>query len=129
MSLSHKAVDAKSDICDVAVVHFDAVQRACDAVPDLATIQQVAAIFQVLADVTRARIVAALTAEELCVCDVAAVVGLSISAASHQLKRLRDCGIVQYRKEGRMVYYRLGDEPVQQVLSEGIDHIGKGKTV
>ena len=77
---------------------------------------------------SHARIVAALAVEALCVCDVAAVVGLSISAASHQLKRLRDCGVVQYRKDGRMAYYRLSDEHLQRVLSEGIDHIRKGNT-
>ena len=128
MSLSHSALDERPDTCDVAVVHVDTVQRARDAMPDLATMQRVTAMLQVLADATRARIVAALAAEELCVCDVAAVVGLSISAASHQLKRLRDCGVVQYRKAGRMAYYRLVDEHLQRLLSESIDHVQKGKT-
>lgn len=90
--------------CEVTIVHFEAVQRAQQAVPDIATMQQVAAMFQILADPTRAQIVTALAQEELCVCDVAAVVGLSISATSHQLKRLRDQGVVQYRKEGRLAF-------------------------
>jgi DNA-binding transcriptional ArsR family regulator len=83
--------------------------------------QGVAAIFQVLADPTRAKIVYALSLEELCVCDVAAVAGLSVSAASHQLKRLRDRGVAAYRKDGRMAYYRLADAHLRKLVEEGVE--------
>lgn len=85
--------------------------------------QRVAAVFQVLADPTRAAIVYALAHEELCVCDVAAVAGLSISAASHQLKRLRDQGVVRYRKDGRLAYYRLFDDHMRTLVLDGVAHV------
>ena len=78
-------MDAES--CEVILIHPEAVERARHELPSVETMQEVASIFQVLADPTRARIVYALAREELCVCDVAAVAGLSVSAASHQLKR------------------------------------------
>jgi ArsR family transcriptional regulator len=82
----------------------------------------VAETFGLLSDPTRVRIVYALALEELCVCDVAAVAGLSMSAASHQLKRLRDRGVVDYRKEGRMAYYRLSDDRLRALLESGVGH-------
>ena len=64
----------------------------------------------------------ALALEELCVCDVAAVAGLSVSAASHQLKRLRDRGVVDYRKDGRLAFYRLTDDRLRELLESGVGH-------
>ena len=90
--------------------------------PDAEAIQEVADIFQVLSDPTRVRIVYALALEELCVCDVAAVAGLSMSAASHQLKRLRDKGLVSFRKDGRLAFYRLNDDRPRELLESGVGH-------
>jgi ArsR family transcriptional regulator, lead/cadmium/zinc/bismuth-responsive transcriptional repressor len=109
--------------CDITIVHLEAVQRVRQATPNIETMQQVAAMFQILADPTRAQIVTALAHEELCVCDVAAVVGISISAVSHQLKRLRDQGVVQYRKEGRLAFYRLSDNHIRRLVQDAVDHI------
>ena len=111
---------AGEDVCEVDLVHPEAVGRVQKALPDMETMQDVAAIFQVLSDPTRARIVYALTVEELCVCDVAAVAGLSVSAASHQLKRLRDRGVVSFRKEGRIAFYRLADAHVRRLVEDGV---------
>ena len=113
--------------CEVDLIHPGAVRRVRDALPDAGTMQGVAAIFQVLSDPTRARIVYALSVEELCVCDVAAVAGLSVSAASHQLKRLRDRGVVGYRKEGRLAYYRLADAHVRRLVEDGVDRARRGE--
>ena len=113
---------ASEGVCEVALVHPEAVGRVRDALPDQGEMQRVAETFQLLADPTRARIVYALALEELCVCDVAAVSGLSMSAASHQLKRLRDRGVVDYRKDGRLAYYRLSDERLRGLLESGVGH-------
>ena len=118
---------AGAGVCEVDLIHPDAVGRVLDALPDTGTMQRVAAVFSVLSDPTRARIVYALSLEELCVCDVAAVAGLSISAASHQLKRLRDRGVVGYRKEGRLAYYRLADEHVRGLVEEGVGRVREGR--
>lgn len=119
---------ASDGVCEVALVHPEAVGRVRDALPDQGEMQQVAETFQLLADPTRARIVYALALEELCVCDVAAVSGLSMSAASHQLKRLRDRGVVDYRKDGRLAYYRLSDERLRALLESGVGHTLAGAT-
>ncbi len=111
---------ASEGACEVDLIHPDAVRRVQDALPDAETMQSVAATFQVLSDPTRAKIVYALSLEELCVCDVAAVTGLSMSAASHQLKRLRDRGVVSFRKEGRLAYYRLADAHVRRLVEDGV---------
>lgn len=108
--------------CEISVVHLEAVQRVRLAIPHIETMQQVAAMFQILADPTRAQIVTALAYEELCVCDVAAIIGLSISATSHQLKRLRDQGVVQYRKDGRLAFYHLSDDHIRRLVQDAVEH-------
>jgi DNA-binding transcriptional ArsR family regulator len=113
---------ASEGVCEVVLIHPEAVRRVRDALPDQQALQGVAETFQLLSDPTRARIVYALALEELCVCDVAAVAGLSVSAASHQLKRLRDRGVVDYRKEGRLAFYRLSDERLRALLESGVGH-------
>ncbi|MCM8778176.1 MAG: metalloregulator ArsR/SmtB family transcription factor [Candidatus Omnitrophica bacterium] len=82
-------------------------------------------IFKVLGDATRAKILLALSKDELCVCDIAHVLGLSISAVSHQLRMLRNLGLVKYRNEGRMVFYTLDNEHIMHLIEEGIKHISK----
>lgn len=114
---------SRSDSCEVTIIHLEAVQRARAVLPADDVLQDVAAMFQILADPVRAGIVFALAHEELCVCDVAAVAGLSISAASHQLKRLRDQGVVSYRKEGRLAFYRLRDEHIRRLVEDGVAHV------
>jgi DNA-binding transcriptional ArsR family regulator len=113
---------ANEGTCEVDLIHPEAVSRVRDALPDQREMQRVAETFGLLSDPTRARIVHALALEELCVCDVAAVSGLSMSAASHQLKRLRDRGVVDYRKEGRLAYYRLSDDRLRTLLEWGVGH-------
>jgi ArsR family transcriptional regulator, lead/cadmium/zinc/bismuth-responsive transcriptional repressor len=115
--------DVREGVCEVDVVHAGAVRRVREVLPDEGATRRVAEVFGVLSDPTRARIVCALSIEELCVCDVAAVAGLSVSAASHQLKRLRDRGVVDYRKEGRLAFYRLVDDHVRSLMEEGVGRV------
>jgi DNA-binding transcriptional ArsR family regulator len=81
-------------------------------------------VFATLADPTRVRIVQALSAaaDELCVCDLALLLGISESALSHQLRLLRERGVVSRRRSGRMMYYALADEHVRHLLADGIEH-------
>jgi DNA-binding transcriptional ArsR family regulator len=121
-SLVTTARSAPDGVCEVDLIHPETVGRVRAALPDHQEIRRVAETFGLLSDPTRARIVYALALEELCVCDVAAVAGLSMSAASHQLKRLRDRGVVDYRKEGRLAYYRLSDDRLRGLLESGVGH-------
>jgi DNA-binding transcriptional ArsR family regulator len=85
--------------------------------------RQVAAIFKILGDATRVKILHALSRRELCVCDLAAVVAMGQSAVSHQLRLLRGLRLVKYRKEGKAVWYALDDQHVFSLLSQGIEHV------
>jgi DNA-binding transcriptional ArsR family regulator len=78
-----------------------------------------AGFYKLLGDPTRLRLLQALAATEMCVCDLAALLASSLSAVSHQLRLLRTAGLVRYRKEGKMVYYRLADARLAAVLLEG----------
>ena len=89
------------------------------------TAERMAAVFKVLADPSRCRLVAALIeAEELCVCDLAATVGLSESSTSHHLRVLRALNLVRARRDGRMVYYRPDDEHIARLLTITREHVG-----
>ncbi len=81
-----------------------------------------ARMFQLLADPTRARLLFALAQAELCVCDLAAIVGRSRPAVSHQLRVLRDLKLVRYRRQGKMAYYSLDDEHVRHLILDGLSH-------
>ena len=111
------------DTCDVACLHPELVQEARAALPPAEDAQELAAVFGVLADPTRVRLVAALAARELCVCDMANVVGLRQSTVSHQLRLLRALRVVRFRKEGRIAYYTLDDAHIRGLLERGLEHI------
>lgn len=84
---------------------------------------RLAETFKVLGDPTRLKILLAVSLDELCVCDIASLLGTTKSAVSHQLRLLRSLRVVKYRKDGRIVYYSLDDSHVGNLLSEGLDHI------
>lgn len=86
------------------------------------TVMELAATFEVLADPTRIRIIHSLSREELCVCDLAHVLGMSMSATSHQLRRLRDLRLVKHRYEGRMAFYSLDDKFTKRMLEDAVRH-------
>lgn len=117
------AFDPDDDTCYDGVVHVNAVRRARQQMPTVEEIDEMSMLLAALGDPTRLRIVAALSSGELCVCDLAATVGLSESAASHQLRRLRDLGLVRPRREGRMMYYALDDAHVSQLYDAAREHV------
>lgn len=104
------------------------VKRVQKRLPALTTIYQVTEIFASLSDPTRARIVFALSQAELCVCDVAALLGMTLSAVSHQLRVLRQLGLVKYRKQGRRAYYSLDDEHASALLTQALEHVRHAHT-
>jgi DNA-binding transcriptional ArsR family regulator len=114
------------DICQINYVDQDRVARARLRMHDDRTIAELAEIFKVLCEPTRIRILQALAEEELCVCDLAAVVDTTASAISHQLRLLRAARLVTSRKDGKMVYYALDDVHVLTLFEEGIRHVQEG---
>jgi ArsR family transcriptional regulator, lead/cadmium/zinc/bismuth-responsive transcriptional repressor len=109
--------------CDVTVVDPERVLRVQSGLTDETTTQRLAETFAALADVTRLRIIEALAAEELCVCDLSAALALSQSATSHQLRTLRNLRLVKYRRAGRLVYYSLDDAHIERLFAQGLEHV------
>ena len=108
--------------CEIYYVDEVRVRQVEQQMPAPELLQEVAQVFQVLSDPTRVRIVFALSSAELCVCDLSLLLGLSVSATSHQLRFLRSLGLVSFRKEGRLVYYTLSDAHVAQLLNDAVAH-------
>lgn len=110
------------DICEVTCVHEEKVLNVQEKLSEQNPIE-VAKIFKALSDDTRLKIAYALSIEdELCVCDVANIVGSTTATASHHLRLLRDLGLAKYRKEGKLVYYSLDDEHVKQLIMIAFEH-------
>lgn len=110
-------------ICDCNVIHQDIVESTIKRMPDADTFNKLAEFFKIIGDITRTKILFALDQNEMCVCDIANVLGMSKSSISHQLGTLRRSGIVKCRKEGKEVFYMLDDEHIKEVFEIGIEHI------
>lgn len=112
-----------ADACDVIQIDLTRVRRLRAAAVDAETVDVLAETFRALGDPTRVRILDALSHGELCVCDLAAVLGLSQSAVSHQLRLLRGLRLVRARRDGRMVFYALDDRHVVDLMAQGLRHV------
>ena len=117
-------MELTAERCDVECLHPEHVGPLLGRLVRGDEAESFAAIFELLADPTRARLLHALSlARELCVCDLALLLGRSESALSHQLRLLRDRRVVTRRKVGRIVYYRLADAHIRHVLADGLRHV------
>jgi len=113
----------EQDGCLVRIIHLDRVARAREnSIPER-DLDRLSLIYKALADPTRLKIVSALKDGEMCVCDLAALLGLSESAVSHQLRRLRDLSLVRNRRDGQVLYYSLDDHHVNELIQVGLDHV------
>jgi ArsR family transcriptional regulator len=111
-----------ADTCETYHVDEDKVRTVRARMGRSDRFEAVARLFQLLADPTRARLLFALAQEELCVCDLATIVGRSRPAVSHQLRLLRDLKLVRYRRQGKMAYYVLDDDHVRRLILDGLSH-------
>ncbi len=117
------ANDTQPEVCSIHEIDPDAVKRVQERALPERTIERLSRLFSALSDPTRLRILHALTVtKELCVCDLAVIANLSVSAVSHQLRLLRDRDLVHARRDGRMVYYSLSDEHVRHLIDTGAVH-------
>ena len=112
--------------CQVNVIHQKQVEQASKNMPGEHLVAEAAELFSLLGDNSRIRILQALKTTELCVCDLAAILNTSSSAVSHQLRLMRTKGPVRSRKEGKIAYYSLADNYVQDVLSNTFEHLKNG---
>ena len=116
---------SEHDLCECSVIHEDVVRRVQEKMPDETPIYEVAELFKVFGDSTRSRIICALRLEEMCVCDLAALLNMTQSAISHQLRILRASRLVKSRKQGRVVYYSLDDAHIGEIFSMAFEHISE----
>jgi DNA-binding transcriptional ArsR family regulator len=113
------------DICNCNVIHEDVVKKVKKTIPQDETLYDLADLFKIFGDSTRIKIVCALFQSEMCVCDIAALLGMNQSAISHQLRVLKQARLVKYRKEGKVVYYTLDDDHVKGIFDQGLAHLNE----
>ena len=113
------------DICERRIIHEDRLEKARTMLPAQDEIERMAELFKAMADPGRVQILMALDVQEMCVCDLAALLGVSESAASHQMRILRTMNLVKNRREGQVLYYRLVDDHVMQLVRVARDHVSE----
>ena len=111
------------ELCGRRIIHEERVEKARNILPDSEVIERMSELFKSMADPGRLRILVALDTQEMCVCDLAALLGVSESAASHQLRMLRAMNLVKNRRDGQVLYYRLVDEHVMQLVDVANAHV------
>ncbi len=115
-----------SETCGIRVVHLERVARARAGAIGEKEMDRLALTFKIMGDPTRLTIITALRGGEMCVCDLAAHVGISESAVSHQLRRLRELSLVRSRRDGQVLYYNLDDDHVLDLINIGLEHVREG---
>ncbi|MBE6529898.1 MAG: helix-turn-helix transcriptional regulator [Ruminococcaceae bacterium] len=109
--------------CEVNETHPEKIAQAKRRLPDDDTLFALADLYKLFGDSTRLRILYVLFDAELCVCDIAELLGMTVSAISHQLRLLKQAALVKFRKSGKSVLYSLADSHVQTILAQGMEHI------
>lgn len=121
--MSDKATQALGDACEIQFVDEKKVKSVMRVMKSAKAATTLAETFKILGDPTRIKITFALSREELCVCDIANLLGVSQSAVSHSLRTLRQMKLVKFRKEGKIAYYSLDDEHISNLLDIGFRHV------
>lgn len=111
------------ECCEVNEIHEELLSIVREKLPPDEQIYDLAELFKVFGDSTRMRILFVLFEADVCVCDIASALNMTVSAISHQLKILKQSKLVKSRREGRSVFYSLADEHVRTIVSQGMDHI------
>lgn len=115
--------NAEAPCCEEELVHAQTAARAGAELPPTETLTALAELYKLFGDSTRIKILYLLFEEELCVCDIADILGMTVSAISHQLRLLKNAKLVKYRKDGKSVFYSLADSHVRLILGQGMEHI------
>ena len=108
---------------EINCIHEEAVREVRQALFSEDVAVSLAELFKALGDPTRVKILFSLLTRELCVCDLAAVIGASESAVSHQLRLLRTQKLVKFRREGKILYYSLDDDHIERLFAQGLEHV------
>ena len=109
--------------CQCEIIHEDTVKEVAEKLSGKDEYISLASLFKMFGDGKRAKMLHALELHEMCVCDLAALLGITKSAVSHQLKALKLANLVKFRREGQIVYYSLADDHVKTIIDIGFDHL------
>ncbi|KAF2956249.1 metalloregulator ArsR/SmtB family transcription factor [Marinitoga sp. 38H-ov] len=114
------------EICQTIEVHEDIIRKVQENTPNEEILNNLSELFKIIGDKTRMKILYTLMqVDEICVCDISAVLNMSISAISHQLRILRQSNLVKFRKTGKVVYYSLNDNHVKELIEIGYIHVNE----
>ena len=113
------------EACGYLCVHEDKVEQVRAALPEEDTLSRLSELFKVFGDGTRIRILYVLFEAEVCVCDLAKLLGMTQSAVSHQLRILKQARLIKSRRDGKTVFYSLSDDHVSTLLRQGTEHISE----
>lgn len=116
-------IDNNIEICSSNVIHAEVVKKVKMQLPKDEVLYDLAELFKVFGDSTRIKIICALFEEEMCVCDLSALLNVSQSAISHQLRVLKAARLVKFRRSGKIIYYSLDDKHIKHIFDEGLKHI------
>jgi ArsR family transcriptional regulator len=123
--LEVNAMSVKGDVCDCDVIHEEVVAAVkLEMLPDK-TMTAISDFLKAISDPTRVKMLWALNAHEMCVCDLAFLLNMTKSAISHQLRTLKQANLVKFRKDGKVVYYSLADDHVNTILEQSLTHISE----
>jgi DNA-binding transcriptional ArsR family regulator len=111
--------------CESSCPHEDVISQVSKTMPDDEILYDLAELFKIFGDSTRIKILYALFEAEMCVCDIAQLLGMSQSAISHQLRALKQSKLVKYRREGKTVFYSLADGHVRSIIGQGMEHVAE----
>lgn len=111
------------ECCEFMHAHDEIVERVQEEMPGEDTLYDLTELFRIFGDSTRIRILYVLFEAEMCVCDIAALLGMTQSAISHQLKALKNARLVKSRRDGKTVFYSLADDHVKTIIDQGLEHI------
>ena len=125
MDKIYKILEDDQEICDSVVIHKEVVENTKTKMPDDTSLNELADFFKIFGDSTRVRILWALSLNQMCVCDIAALLNMSQSSISHQLRVLKQNKFVKNRRDGKVVYYSLLDEHISYILKQGLTHISE----
>lgn len=110
-------------VCECTVIHQEVIDKI--KLPEEELLYDLGDFFKILGDSTRIKILSALFQSEMCLCDIAALLGMTQSAISHQLRVLKQGRLVKHRKEGKVVYYSLDDDHIKHIVDQGLTHISE----
>ena len=110
-------------VCECTVIHQEVIDKI--KLPEEELLYDLGDFFKILGDSTRIKILSALFQSEMCVCDIAALLGMTQLAISHQLRVLKQGRLVKHRKEGKVVYYSLDDDHIKHIVDQGLTHISE----